>query len=292
MKSISNHLYLFLFLILPFTSFAINASGIAELKKRKLVVCIKSENKSFLDSIKNDTALVGRYKRSIQSYNENFKRTVQKHWSYHKSFECKTKEEVDKIKFSADDYRKYVVLDIMIIEVLTVDQFGKHGTGERRAYLYLGFAEAQDRKWIAYARLGQVYADAQDFIYGIQNINYNLIGEENGKSEMKLLKESAHRLKGKIILIDSSQIEANVIAMQGIAQLPVEVKVVSKNEVRKAIINGDSKYAYILLINHGSGVWTKRAILCEDSYWVGYAPSEGFTKLNFPDLKRITKGAK
>lgn len=259
-----------------------------EFRKRNLIVAIIDVNEEAVKSFNGNAKKIKAYKDSVAKFNKKIKNAVKKHWKLHKTYEFKTESEIKKIKNSFNA-SSFAYLITQVYAFYRKDEFGTTFTGKKIGYFQAYLMD--QKKNITYSTLSNHIPDEVDFVYGLKQIQNYLIALEKGIGKPKLLKNNSHRLKGKILLINKNHADASIKKMD-YKKLPFTIKLVSQEDIDNVILSGDKKYAFAYYSDEGDGIWSKLAVLAEDSMPVAFKVSRGKKKFKSGDIKKFAKSAK
>jgi hypothetical protein len=235
---------------------------IAEIKSRKFIIAIEPEWETVLKVLKNDPIKLAEYKKSVADFNIFFKKHIEKFWKFHTKFECKTYDEIAEIRKDESLAENYVYISCSKFKLDALDRevrlpyfyegFDEEGfKSPSGSFLRLVFLEKEFKNHSGKSReyvglTGQSSPNEADIILGVKRLVEQIEMLASGLSMKKYKLDVAKRgisLKGKTLLLDEKLTDKN-IKTEG---FPFKVKIVSKEEIDKAIINEDPNYACMII---------------------------------------------
>lgn len=291
--------------LLMFSFFALSLSagdeGMAkQLLSRKMIVKMLAEDPEVIERLeKKDPAAISSYKANIKASNDLLKANFNKHWKHHSSALFLTAAEIEDLKATEKEKKKKMRTSYAVLSLDFFSEFKKR-TREESArltdekytgdgtYLFLRFWEGTE---IIYTSLPHIIPNEADMVYGMKYLTNQVEGMLYGRDITDLCKENGPQIRNKTLLVTSWQL-SQIKQKDLLKSYPYPYKVVSKNEIEKAIISGDKRYAAIISTDQSDTVVMKTLILTGTGQFAGYVTAILRNPLNKKELKELAKFAK
>lgn len=225
---------------------------IAQVKKRTLIVGIRSENPKLIKkySKKKDKSILKDYQAEIKEYNENIKAAVVKFWKFSPKVEYKTYDEI-MVLSKAKKLDKYSILshDVITMYANTVGGF-RNQTGTKSS-LNLMLGKGKKSNYVTGMMMPSIIASKEDFAYALLGIQHMLEAFEKDKDRKEMkedLKENSLQLEELTLLIDKALLDKKVTKEKIRAVYPYKFEFVDAERINQAIWNQEKGVCYIQVL--------------------------------------------
>jgi hypothetical protein len=242
------------------------------IKNAVILVAFEEIDPKKIEKNKDDTLWIADYQNKMVQRNEILQNVIQKYWTYNNIIEYKSMSaadsmmEIEKEKYVKICFGNYKDIDDNDYNDKKNDVANDDLNNSNVAYslpkseVNIRTIEIITRKsyiqkyLLARAYLPEVNPTYADAVYGIQLMQYYFkYLESNEKNNIyKFYKDIANRcckLKNKILLFNQELIDAGITEDSIESVYPYKFKIADLNEIDSAIINRDTNYAYIQIVN-------------------------------------------
>ena len=285
------------------------ASKIEEMKRRQLVVVVNQPNQDIVNKYNRYgyRDAVRKYKQLVYDYNDNMELAVQKFWTFNsKEVLYRTWAETNDIINDKENRDKYVLMYCFSQSTgrsldWLYDNDGRNLTGSQ-TYFSLSFPGEDPLAGfnIPFADIVPTAVELT-FIVSAVNSSFEYVVSHGGRRDWQgLIRENAPMLSDETLLISKSDVSPK--ALQSIdIDYPCKFRLADDTAVTRAIIAGDSNYAYLVpfTFNKKSAIWI---VNCADGSILGTSainsadlissPQEALKEEFFKDIANICKGKK
>ena len=239
-----------------------------QIQKRIMLVSIEEEDKKYIEKNKKNPKQIQYYREQLANRNQFLKSALESCWTFSKT-EFKTKSEVTQLlKTKPDEYSN---MDYNIYNDYSWVNTGRGSNGRPAGYDPV----RRDYNWSTRSRtlsnrilqlvikmpkievqcnLPTVYISPGDVIFGVQQLQYTLsfLAADPKNSMRDLLfgqvEKNAPELKNKILLVNKDDLSAKLSEDEISKNYPFSFKIVSAEEIEKAIVAKDAQYAFVQLV--------------------------------------------
>ena len=241
-----------------------DAKSAINLKKQVLLVALEEENPKIVKKLSKKKEELEFYKNQIEGNNTALKNAVENYWKYSSSVEFKPYSEA--LKMRDENKEKYALMSYF--KYVEYDQYNSTGAGWNRnggGFSYnpgTHYSEAvntitqitltlSDTKLTAC--LPTLYVSKADAVYGVQQLQYvvsTLQKDENATLKTvysKDIPKNGFELKNKTLLFDKEDLDKGLTESTIKKIYPYPFKIVSMQEIEKAILNKEPGIAYVMI---------------------------------------------
>jgi hypothetical protein len=233
---------------------------------------------------KGDDKRLELYRNLFVLYNENMKTAIQKFWNFNsKGIVFKTQDEADIMVADKKQRGNYMFIYCYSDKRKqkldwTIDENAK--SVDINIFHLTYFAVGLPYESAVYkVLLPHILPDPKDLCYAVSRTNFYLNYVYNYKKDCsmrEMIDENAHQLAKKTLLILNDEVTSNLLYNEIADYYPCNYQVVGKEVMARAIMSGDTDYAYVIWDGyrsnyHPSITWI---VNCSDGATLGYT----FTK--------------
>lgn len=221
---------------------------VKDLKYRPLIVMLKEA--------KSDQE-----KPYVEYYNQAIQRAVRNFWIFNDSIVFMPRSQVQSLHKSGNT--SYGVMQFALWEVREYksDKWSKNSFMHRyqsdswiRTILAVGLIEKAFQRalpYIYYNHLPNIYPSEGDLVCAMQQIQSYLQYRLEGKKARDMreeIEQNAYKLKEKTLLMDKEEVSKKLTDADIKAAYPYPYKLAGYEEIEKAILSRDPKYAYVQIV--------------------------------------------
>ncbi|MFA5419146.1 MAG: hypothetical protein WC341_11875 [Bacteroidales bacterium] len=248
-----------------------------QIKNATLIVAFEEPNAKTVAKLeKKDKKKLKHYLSQIEGRNFALSNAVENYWNFTANMEYMTESEAFQLMKSNKD--KYVILkfgkflDYERVKTglgangkpagWTQDNSGilTYNTSTHRSELAntITTIEIGDPKSLIKVYLPNLYPSAADAVYGIQELQYilnYLIADPDHKIPkiMRHIRDNAGALKDLTLLVDKDMVDEKLSLTEIEEIYPYPFKLVDYEEIEKAILEKDPRYAYVTIVQTPGG---------------------------------------
>ena len=234
-------------------------SKIHELSNRTLIVIVEEPNRNVEKALKRQPELLRRYHEDIKGYNRTMEKVIKEHWTF--SYNVEFHSYADMIKrrkekmegFAWVEFNKYRSANFghfSAWDSTTYDSTARYAKWTTNHNL-LRFYLLEETYPIFDQPLPNLVPSEGDLISAIQQTQEYFHHRDLGYTLEKYLKKAKGNipeLEKKTLLFDGNSLSEEIGDSTIREVYPYPYKIVSWQEIEKAIVNKDEKYAYVALL--------------------------------------------
>lgn len=253
-----------------------------QIKNAVLLVSLEEENPKTANKLTDKPDKLEHYRNQIEGRNHALKNAVEKYWSFSNKVEYTTEArakellKTEKGKYVQIGFGQYIDYERFKTGFgadgkpagwgHTINSSGMKEIGMtyNRSTKYSETANMittltiTDPDNIIKVHLPNVYPSESDAVYGIQQIQYilNYLLADDNNSIMKLpgqIKKNSSELKNKTLLLDKEDLDGKLTEKEIKEAYPFTFKIVSQEEIDKAILEKDPNVAYVQITETPGG---------------------------------------
>lgn len=278
MKNICLFLSLLFFQNSSFSQSTMSDEGkdVLKLKTQILLVGLEEENPKTLKTLFKSKDDLQDYKDQIQGNNNALKFAIENYWKYSSSIEYKPLTEATKM--AKENPEKYVLLSFFKYTDYERLQTGHGMNGQRAGWSGTGanmkynpsthYSHATNHIMIISMKMSEtkltiflpsLYVSNADAVYGITQLQYMVrLFEQNPTESLrsvfkKVILKNGPKLKNKTLLLNKEDLDKELTEKAIKLLYPYPFKIVSSEEIDKAILNKTPGLAYVQIVTAPGG---------------------------------------